>query len=640
MGSPMLSVLRTIPVAAVIVLLALSERGAAQVIATSGAPQGPRTGVVVGQVIDAISGEPIPEAIVRLSMPAFLATLPTTPNGRVMADADGRFFFTDLPAGEYSLSVTKDGYIAGTYGQRRASARGELLPLKEGEHRTDVVLRVWKYAVIGGTVLDEAGEPVVGVAVRALVRDVVAGHTRFGADSYNVPSTLTDDRGAFRLSRVQPGTYAVVAPSMHTTVPLAVMNAWDSNTLRLELWRAGVYEVSPLGQPRTQQVGDFALMTLNSVLIPPQPGTGGRMSMYRTTYYPSATSAAAGTTVSVTAGEERTDLAITLRPVPAARVSGRLVTPDGTAPPPMAIKLVGEAMKDVVTRSLPSSTAEVGFETATAVSDATGRFTMLGVPPGEYELTHADELLVRSADGGRTAYWVNQHITVPAGDLRDLVVNLRPAIRIAGRVQFAPGVTAPATLPPNQGSLTLENPSVEAAQVFASSREAGGNGQFSTIGPGGRYIAHAVENSGWFVESITLDGKDITGRPVDLQTDATTFVVTYTNRASKVTGVVKDARGAVAADAIVIAFPTDPQRWLDYGRSPRFLRSVPMSAKGTYTFDHLPRGDYYVAAIESVDGEGWRDPKVLQLLATRAERLTVAAGQAAQTLDLTMRPAR
>jgi len=289
-----------------------------------------------------------------------------------------------------------------------------------------------------------------------------------------------------------------------------------------------------------------------------------------------------------------------------------------------------------VTRSMPSSTAEVGFETATAVSDASGRFTMLGVPPGRYDLKHADELLVRSAEGGRTAYWVTQHITVPAGDLRDLVVNLRPAIRIAGRVQFSPGVTPPATPPPNQGSLTLEHPSMVATQVFAPGR----NGEFSTIGPGGRYIARAVENSGWFVESITLDGKDITERPFDLETDATTFVVTYTNRASKVTGAVKDARGNVAADAMVIVFPTDQQRWRDYGRVPRFLRGAVMSMKGTYTFDHLPPGDYYIIAIEGTDGEGWRDPKVLQSLATRAERLTVAAGQAAQTLDLTLRSVR
>jgi hypothetical protein len=117
-------------------------------------------------------------------------------------------------------------------------------------------------------------------------------------------------------------------------------------------------------------------------------------------------------------------------------------------------------------------------------------------------------------------------------------------------------------------------------------------------------------------------------------------VVTYTNRASKVTGVVKDARGDLAADAMVLVFPTDPQRWTDYGRSPRFLRSVPMAAKGSFTFDHLPPGDYYVIAIEAVDGGSWRDPKTLQALANRAERLTITAGQASQTLNLTMRAVR
>jgi protocatechuate 3,4-dioxygenase beta subunit len=480
----MLSAFRTIPLAVAAVLIALGAHGAAQIIATNGAPQGPRTAVVVGQVVDGTSGEPIPEAIVRLSMPAVLPTLATTPRGRVVADSEGRFFFTDLPAGEYALSTSKDGYVAGTYGQRRISARGELLSLKEGERRTDVVLPVWKYAVIGGTVLDEAGEPVVGVAVRALVKDVVAGHPKFGVDSYNVPSTLTDDRGAFRLSRVQPGTYAIVVPSMHTTVPLAVMNSWDASTMRLELWRAGIYEVSPLGQPRTQQVGDFALMTLNSVQIPPQPGADGRMSMYRTTYYPSATSAAAGTAVTVAAGEERTDLAITLRPVPAARVSGRLVTPDGSAPPPMAIKLAGEAMADVITRSLPSRHCGGGFRNGhrrerrdRALHDA-GRAAWR-------VRSDACRRVARAVSRRRPhRYWVSQQITVPAGDLRDLVVHLKPAIRIAGRVQFSPGITPPATMPPNLGSLTLESPSLEAAQVFASTRESGRNNEFSTIGPG------------------------------------------------------------------------------------------------------------------------------------------------------------
>ena len=105
---------------------------------------------------------------------------PTTPKGRVMADGEGRFFFTDLHPGEYWLNASKDGYSPGIYGQRRAQGQGQLLSLAEGERLTDVTLRMWKHGVIAGTVIDEAGEPVVGVAVRALVKDFVAGRPRYG----------------------------------------------------------------------------------------------------------------------------------------------------------------------------------------------------------------------------------------------------------------------------------------------------------------------------------------------------------------------------------------------------------------------------------------------------------------------------
>ena len=74
-------------------------------------------------------------------MPKSAENLPTTPNGRVMADTEGRFFFTELPAGEYFLQAMKEGYAPGTYCQRRAWGLSQLLTLGDGERLTDVRLR-------------------------------------------------------------------------------------------------------------------------------------------------------------------------------------------------------------------------------------------------------------------------------------------------------------------------------------------------------------------------------------------------------------------------------------------------------------------------------------------------------------------
>jgi Carboxypeptidase regulatory-like domain len=276
MVSAMSGFFRPRRIAPVAVILALSIRVNAQVIPTNEAPPGPRTGMIVGQVVDAGTGAPIGDAIVRMTLRTSVAS-PSAPRDRVMTDGDGRFFFADLPAGEYYLQATKDGYAAAEYGQRRARSQSQLLSLGEGERLSDVKLRVWKYAVIGGTVVDEAGEPVIGVAVRALMKNVIAGRVQFGnaeVVSELVPSAITDDRGVFRLSQLLPGTYVVGVPSTQTTLPAAALESPNA-ALLTELFMSGVQEVAPPGQPRTQQIGDSALMTLTSVTIPPPVSPDG-----------------------------------------------------------------------------------------------------------------------------------------------------------------------------------------------------------------------------------------------------------------------------------------------------------------------------------------------------------------------------
>ena len=592
--------------------------------------------MIVGQVIDNATGQPASEAIVTLTMPKYSAELPTTPKGRVMTDGEGRFFFTDLPAGDYYLQSTKDGHARGSFGQRRPFGPGQPVTLREGERRTQVELPVWKYAIIGGTVVDEAGEPVVGISVRALVKNVIAGRTRYGNMELIpelVPAATTDDRGMFRLAQLSPGSYVVVVPSTQTTVPAALLETPDA-ALRSELFWAGVQEITPLGQPRTVQMGEFALMTLNRVLIPPPPAPSGRLQVYRTTFYPAAATPGAAMPVAVKAGEERTDLTINLRPVPATRVSGRLVTPDGSAPPPITIRLVGEAMTDVTTIDSPSGPNDVGLETATGLSDSRGRFMLLGVPPGDYVLQQANRFLARPLRQGKPSYWISQPITVGREDVIDLTVELRPALRVAGRIERRSGGDQ-ATPTPRMGGVAFETAFSEPGQFFAEvDRE---ELTFSTVGAGGRYIARPVENGGWFVQSITLDGKDLTDRVFDLQSDATSFVITYTDRPAKVSGTVTDERSAPSATAVVLAFPVDQQRWSGYGGSPRTLKSTLTTPGGIYTFAHLPPGDYYLIAVEGAAADGWQDPNRLEALASRATRLSIAPGDSLKTLDLRVR---
>src|SRR6516164_7529952 len=119
--------------------------------------------VIVGQIVDASTGRGVSHAIVHVDGP-------NTAVVRV-ADEKGRFFVVGLRGGNYSVDATKSGYFDGTYGQRRAAGDGRPLQIADHQWITDVRVGLWKPAVIGGVVTDEAGEPLVGIRVEALRRE-------------------------------------------------------------------------------------------------------------------------------------------------------------------------------------------------------------------------------------------------------------------------------------------------------------------------------------------------------------------------------------------------------------------------------------------------------------------------------------
>jgi protocatechuate 3,4-dioxygenase beta subunit len=100
-------------------------------IAQEGAPAPPPTAIVVGRVLDGSTERPVPNVLVALSAPTVVGLPPAPPAGRgapalprVLTDSAGRFVFTAVPPGRYSLQVSSTGGpLTGGYGMRRRSGR-------------------------------------------------------------------------------------------------------------------------------------------------------------------------------------------------------------------------------------------------------------------------------------------------------------------------------------------------------------------------------------------------------------------------------------------------------------------------------------------------------------------------------------
>jgi hypothetical protein len=589
------------------------------------APQTPvRTGLIVGQVLEAGSNRPVPEAIVTLMG---LGPVDARDRGRrVMADSAGRYFFGELSPGTYSIRAVKAGYPQNSYGSTHPPLTGGPTPsitLREGERRGDATILLWKYATVSGTVLDEAGEPVIGVDVRALRRSYSSGQLRFIPLNPAISSGRTDDRGAFRLASMPPGDYIVAVPSSQTTMPVEVFTdgLWQGND---EVMNA-TPEFQVLGYSQNQQIGAAVLMTRSGITWPPASEEPGRMTVYPTTFYPSATSTADATVVSVQPGEERSGLAIQIKAVPAVRVSGRLIGPNG--PVPLTALRLSQSTDNL---------ADVTLDPVTGLTDQKGMFTLLGVPPGQYVLrvmTPRVFVPIPPSTPEKPILWASEPLTVGDSDVSGMNITLRQTYRVAGRVEFLGSKPGPS------GS-----PLREIANAFGLYPVAGtwgtsltafeGDGTFTTGVAGGSYIFNAEDFGDWNLKAVMFEGRDISDVPLEITGDISGVVIQYSDAVSQIAGTVRSPRGAADPGASVAVFPSDRQRWTgSAARSSRRTRVTPVSIAGTFEFLALPSGEYFVAAIPDALLDTWRDPKVLDTISRTATRISLGENET-RTVDL------
>src|SRR5262249_27238266 len=141
------------------------------------------------------------------------------PAPRLMTNGAGQFVARGLGKGSLFLVVTKGGYVDATNAQSRPEGTAQRIDVKEGQRITDIEVRMWRNAVIAGTVIDEAGEPVVGAHVQSYRRGFAAGRTIFTPTA----STTTDDRGAYRLANLVPNQYQIAVVSTEVAVPTGII---------------------------------------------------------------------------------------------------------------------------------------------------------------------------------------------------------------------------------------------------------------------------------------------------------------------------------------------------------------------------------------------------------------------------------
>ena len=175
------------------------------------------TAHVSGRVLDP-QGRPVAAAIVHLN-PMSSGVAHTA-----ASDLAGRYQFAFIPQGSYRIAAEKRGYFAAEYGQERAGQPGRVLVVRDRQRADRVDIGLRGGAWITGTVTDEDGEPLEGLAMHAWR---VQYRNGLPVTESTGVVRRTDDRGRYRLHSLPAGTYYVVAaddPSASESAP-SVMRA-------------------------------------------------------------------------------------------------------------------------------------------------------------------------------------------------------------------------------------------------------------------------------------------------------------------------------------------------------------------------------------------------------------------------------
>ncbi len=141
------------------------------------------------------------------------------------------------------------------------------------------------------------------------------------------------------------------------------------------------------------------------------------------------------------------------------------------------------------------------------------------------------------------------------------------------------------------------------------------------------YRVTATGVRGWTLKSAMINGRDAADLPVDISTDVSDAVITFTDKLTELSGVLQTPAGTPAANYFVIVFARDPAYWFNGSRRILSLRPATNGRFVTTATSPLPPGDYLIAVVTDVRTGEWFDPAFLKTLTSSTVAVTLGEGE-------------
>ena len=523
------------------------------------------TASIKGRVTTADSGIPLRRALVHLSGSG-------RPARAAYTDDDGRYVFTQLPAGTYTISVNpgpqRAGYESAMYGGSFNAAvggatalyvvvgRGAQIELTAGQQLESVDVALPRAAVIAGRVTDASGEPAARVQVQALL-------IRPGNEPSAAGNASTNDLGEFRMFNLRPGDYIVSASP-----------PYNPSSVEIEGDAVGF---APSYAPGVPSIADAARIRLERGIQ-----ATADMRLIETRVY---------------------------------TLSGSVMTAAGDLARGGQVTLVrGDSV---------SSSFSAMFSTSLT---QTGTFTIRNVPPGSYELMTRNQVQNQAGipAAASDVEFARMKIDV-AGNVEQILIVTSSGAVISGEAVFEGGGFPPDGRVNIDATPTENRPmnSPPPARVEIS------GARFTMRGVFGSLLIRGNASGGtqmWTMKSVLLRGKDITDEAtVFTAADSGHLQVVFTSQAPSLEGVLTAEDGKAPPEAMVIIFGQDPKSWVIRSS---FTRTMMPGKDGKFVMRGLREGRYFAAAVplDVMATVGQPAGEFLEALSAAATPVTLNAG--------------